>query len=109
MVRFGLVSTLSAGRMAYRFPFTPFPRGWFRIAPDAVLSPGSVLAVHYFGRDLVLFRDMNGVPRLFDAHCAHLGAHLGHGGIIVDGHHPLSLSWLAVRRDGPLRQYPLHR
>jgi nitrite reductase/ring-hydroxylating ferredoxin subunit len=39
-----------------------------------------VQALHYFGRDLVLFRDEEGEPHLLDAFCRHLGAHLGHGG-----------------------------
>ena len=34
----------------------------------------------YFGRDYVLYRDEQGVPHILDAHCRHLGAHLGYGG-----------------------------
>ena len=33
-----------------------------------------------FGRDVVLFRTESGEPRMVDAYCAHLGAHLGVGG-----------------------------
>lgn len=36
-----------------------------------------------FGRDLVLCRAEDGIARLFDAYCPHLGAHLGYGGRIV--------------------------
>ncbi len=36
--------------------------------------------VSYLGRDLVLFRGDDGTARVFDAHCPHLGAHLGVGG-----------------------------
>ena len=34
----------------------------------------------YLGRDLVLFRGEDGVARVFDAYCPHMGAHLGIGG-----------------------------
>lgn len=70
--------------MASRFPFTSFPKGWFTVAWSSDLKPGDVLPLHYFDRDLVLFRTESGQPRVLDAHCPHLGAHLGHGGV-VDG------------------------
>jgi phenylpropionate dioxygenase-like ring-hydroxylating dioxygenase large terminal subunit len=66
-----------------RFPF-PIPNGWFVVAISDQLGAGHVRALHYFGRDLVLYRTTDGVPRLVDAYCAHLGAHLGVGGK-VDG------------------------
>src|SRR4051794_6334760 len=62
-----------------RFPF-PIPNGWFVVATSDELSAGEVRSLHYFGRDLVLFRTEGGEPRLTDAYCAHLGAHLGVGG-----------------------------
>ena len=34
----------------------------------------------YLGQDLVLFRGEDGIARVFDAYCPHLGAHLGIGG-----------------------------
>jgi nitrite reductase/ring-hydroxylating ferredoxin subunit len=62
-----------------RFPF-PIPNGWFVVAMSDEIDPGEVRALHYFGRDLVLFRTDAGEPRLVDAYCPHLGAHLGVGG-----------------------------
>jgi nitrite reductase/ring-hydroxylating ferredoxin subunit len=62
-----------------RFPF-PVPNGWFVVAEAADLGPGEVRALFYFGRDLVLYRTEDGAPRVVDAHCPHLGAHLGVGG-----------------------------
>jgi nitrite reductase/ring-hydroxylating ferredoxin subunit len=62
-----------------RFPF-PIPNGWFIVAMSDQLDPGQVQSLHYFGRDLVLFRTESGQPRLADAYCPHLGAHLGVGG-----------------------------
>lgn len=63
-----------------RFPFTSFPNGWFKVAYSDELSPKKVIPLHYFGKDLVLFRTEDGISHVFDAHCPHLGAHLGHGG-----------------------------
>lgn len=63
-----------------RFPFPPYPNGWFRVAYADELGAGEVRPVHRFGRELVLFRDDEGAAHLLDAHCRHLGAHLGHGG-----------------------------
>ena len=69
--------------MSERFPFS-IPNGWFQIAYSDELEPGGVLPLHYFGQDLVLFRAEGGEVALLDAFCPHLGAHLGHGGV-VDG------------------------
>jgi phenylpropionate dioxygenase-like ring-hydroxylating dioxygenase large terminal subunit len=69
----------------YRFPVPPFPTGWFQVAYGDELKDGDVLPLEYFGQHLVLFRDGNGVARVLDAFCPHLGAHLGYGGVIEDG------------------------
>ncbi len=66
--------------MNSRFPFTPFPKGWFRIATSSDIHRGQVKPLHYFGRDLVVLRTADGQAHVFDAHCPHLGAHLGYGG-----------------------------
>jgi nitrite reductase/ring-hydroxylating ferredoxin subunit len=62
-----------------RFPF-PVPNGWFIVARSDELAVGEVQAIFAFGRDLVLFRTERGEPRVLDAHCPHLGAHLAVGG-----------------------------
>ena len=59
---------------------TGFPRGWFVVAWSEDLPVGGVRPLKYFGRDLVLFRTESGVPKMLDAFCPPLGAHLGHGG-----------------------------
>ena len=69
--------------MKREFPFPPYPRGWYRVADSADLAPGAVLRLEYFGRPLVGVRFESGEARVFDAHCPHLGAHLGYGGIVV--------------------------
>jgi len=65
--------------MTYGFPF-PMPNGWFQVGYSEDLPPGSVRPLHYFERELVLFRTASGEPALLDAFCPHLGAHLGEGG-----------------------------
>ena len=64
---------------ARRFPF-PVPNGWFVVAQADDLAPGEVRALYFFARDLVLYRGDDGEPHVVDAHCPHLGAHLGVGG-----------------------------
>lgn len=66
----------------YRYPFPPYADGWFQVAYSDELAPGDVVPLKYFGRDLVLFRTEGGAPAVLDAHCPHLGAHLGHGGCV---------------------------
>lgn len=67
-----------------RFPFSPNPVGWFVVSYSDELSVRGVVPLHYFGVPLVLYRGADGRARVLDAHCPHLGAHLGHGGA-VDG------------------------
>jgi 3-ketosteroid 9alpha-monooxygenase subunit A len=62
-----------------RFPFG-LPKGWFQVGYSHELEVGQVVPLRYFNKDLVLFRGEDGVARVWDAHCPHLGAHLGHGG-----------------------------
>ena len=72
----------STGPTDRRFPF-PIPNGWFTVCFADELPSGAVRPLHYFGRELVLFRTESGEARLLDAYCRHLGAHMGHGGKVV--------------------------
>jgi 3-ketosteroid 9alpha-monooxygenase subunit A len=58
----------------------PYPNGWYQVAYSDEIAPGQVEALHYFGKDFVVFRSENGTLSVLDAHCSHMGAHLGHGG-----------------------------
>jgi len=71
--------------MGSRYPFPASPNGWFSVGASDALGVGDVRPVHYLGRDLVLFRGDDGRARVFDAHCPHLGAHLGVGGEVRGG------------------------
>ena len=75
--------TATPSLSTYRYPFPPFPDGWFQVGYSDELAPGQVVPLKYFGRELVLYRGEDGVAHLLDAHCPHLGAHLGHGGRVV--------------------------
>ncbi len=66
-----------------RYPF-PVPNGWFVVAEAGDIAPGEIRAIRYFDRDLVLYRSADGTPRVMDAHCPHLGAHLAVGGRVED-------------------------
>lgn len=68
---------------APRFPFPRYPRGWFQVGYSDEVAPGQSLPLKYFGKDLVIFRGESGKLTVLDAHCPHLGAHLGHGGKVV--------------------------
>lgn len=65
-------------RFGTRYPFHPYPTGWFSVGFVEDLAPCDVRPLRYFGRDLVLFRTESGEAVVTDAHCPHLGAHLGY-------------------------------
>src|SRR5687768_3549653 len=66
------------------FPYRTFPTGWFQVDWSGALAPGEVKPIRYFDRDLVLYRGTGGEAHIMDAHCPHLGAHLGVGGRVED-------------------------
>ena len=70
---------------AYRYPFGPYPTGWYLALESRALAPGAVVPLSLFGRELVAFRSQQTRRAvILDAHCPHMGAHLGYGGK-VDG------------------------
>jgi phenylpropionate dioxygenase-like ring-hydroxylating dioxygenase large terminal subunit len=62
---------------------TTFPRGWFVAAFSSELPAKGVKSLRFFGERLVAFRGEDGVAHVLDAYCAHMGADLGAGGIVV--------------------------
>jgi len=61
----------------------PIPNGWFAVAFSNELVAGEVRRIHYFDEDLVLYRGREGAPKVLDAYCPHLGAHLAEGGRVI--------------------------
>ncbi|MEZ0049062.1 3-ketosteroid 9alpha-monooxygenase subunit A [Mycobacterium sp. MAA66] len=66
-----------------KVPFTWKVTGWFMIGWSAEFTVGQTTALHFFGEDMAAYRDQNGELHLLEAHCKHLGAHIGHGGKVV--------------------------
>jgi nitrite reductase/ring-hydroxylating ferredoxin subunit len=58
----------------------PIPSAWFCVGVASEISRGSVTTRRLAGRDIVLFRTADGALAALDAHCPHLGAHMGKGG-----------------------------
>lgn len=63
-----------------RYPIPRYPTGWFQVAYGDEIAVGEAKPLKCFGKDLVMFRGESGAVAVLDAHCPHLGAHLGHGG-----------------------------
>ena len=66
-----------------KVPFTWKVTGWFMVGWSPEFPIGEVRPLHYFGEDLVAYRDEQGDLHIMEAHCKHLGAHIGHGGTVV--------------------------
>lgn len=92
--------------MPGRYPFPAAPNGWFGVAASADLGPGEVRPLAYLGRDLVLFRGEDGAARVFDAHCPHLGAHLGVGGRVCGDGLACPFHGWRFGADGSLAEVP---
>ena len=70
--------------MSSRYPFPAVPDGWYGVGAAEDVASGEVATLRYLDRELVAFRGQSGHVRVFDAHCPHLGAHLGVGGRVCD-------------------------
>ena len=66
-----------------KVPFTWKVTGWFMVGWSPEFPVGEVRPLHYFGEDLVAYRDESGELHVLEANCKHLGAHIGHGGKVV--------------------------
>lgn len=67
-----------------RYPFSNNYNGWFRVANSKDIPIGAIQSVKYFGKDLIIFRGQDNNVHVLDAYCAHLGAHLGKGGKVIN-------------------------
>ena len=71
--------------MAGRYPFSPFPDGWFFVCYSHELPRGKLFSKKFMGKEIVAFRGASGQVSVSDAYCPHLGAHLAKGGGCVEG------------------------
>ncbi len=62
----------------------PVPNGWYAAIDTASLPAGAVEPFVAVERELVAFRDGHGDAHVLDAHCPHMGAHLGGGSVSDD-------------------------
>jgi len=68
--------------MTRRIDLPPFPDSWYYVASSHDVAPGELVTLHYFGQDFICWRGESGTINVLDAYCAHLGAHIGHGGFV---------------------------
>lgn len=66
--------------MESRFPFSSYPKGWYQVEISKKITKGKIHSFNFFGKSIVCVRAEDGTVSVFDAHCPHLGAHLGVGG-----------------------------
>lgn len=76
------LSELEFGEKGIGLSSYRYPTGWFPIGWSADIEVGEVKPIHYFGREMVMFRTESGELTVLDAYCQHLGAHMGHGGVV---------------------------
>ncbi|MHB1139571.1 MAG: Rieske 2Fe-2S domain-containing protein [Microthrixaceae bacterium] len=69
----------TAYELAARPEPPPIPDGWYAAGTSDELLAGQVRPLIAVGRELVVFRGEDGVASVLDAHCPHMGAHLGGG------------------------------
>ncbi len=62
----------------------PVPNGWYAIAPSTAVGVGETASAIAVQRELVVFRGADGIVHTVDAHCPHMGAHLGGGQVEGD-------------------------
>jgi 3-ketosteroid 9alpha-monooxygenase subunit A len=62
--------------MKYRDSTAGFPKGWYCVAESGQVPENTIFPATYLDNDIVIFRDAEGIARVADAYCPHLGAHL---------------------------------
>src|SRR5450830_632442 len=72
--------------LSSRFPFSSYPCGWYAVAWASDIGNESITSLKLCGKDIVIVRTGSGQLAVYDAHCPHLGAHLGYGGAVVGEH-----------------------
>lgn len=76
------------------------------VGPSSVVGKKDVAPLYLWGRDLVLFRGVDGEVGLLDAWCAHMGTHIGYGGYVKDNCVLCPYHEWAFDKDGVLKNIP---
>jgi len=71
------------GNRTHNHSLTPFPNSWYAVSFSVDLKPGKILTTRFCGDEVILFRTETGKAVMMEAYCPHLGAHFGHGGVVV--------------------------
>ena len=71
----------SEGPLERSWPL-PTPMGWYSAGYSDEFSLGRVEGRRFVGRELIVWRDLDGVAQVSAAFCPHLGAHLAVGGCV---------------------------
>ena len=62
-----------------RQPLPEWPQGWYVVGRARDLRAGQLLRTTLAQQEIVVFRTASGALGALDAHCPHMGAHLGLG------------------------------
>lgn len=93
--------------ISLRYPMSAYPTGWYSLCYGDDLAKDEIKNVNVMGQQLIAVRDQNGKAQVYDAYCPHLGAHLGHGGVIENGHIRCPFhSWEFSTNDGSCQSIP---
>jgi phenylpropionate dioxygenase-like ring-hydroxylating dioxygenase large terminal subunit len=57
------------------------PEGWFWLLRSQDVALGKAAPARFWNRDFVVYRGHDGLVRILDAHCPHMGAHLCDGSV----------------------------
>jgi nitrite reductase/ring-hydroxylating ferredoxin subunit len=60
----------------------PYPSSWYLVCTAEELKKGEVRSMVFCGQETVAYRTESGKVLMTGAYCAHMGAHLGKGGIV---------------------------
>ncbi len=61
--------------------FETLVEGWYWAIQSKEVKKGKVKPLQMLGRDLIVYRGVDGVARVMDAYCPHMGAHLAEGSV----------------------------
>jgi phenylpropionate dioxygenase-like ring-hydroxylating dioxygenase large terminal subunit len=64
---------------------TQFAQGWYWALPSRSLKIGKVKAVTLLGKNLAIYRGIDGIAIAMDAYCPHMGTHLAEGKVEGNG------------------------
>jgi nitrite reductase/ring-hydroxylating ferredoxin subunit len=78
------LSTLAPIPKAYRDHTEGYAKGWYSVADSDDVTSDAMLPVSYLDQQFVVYRDREGVARVSEAYCPHLGAHLASADGCID-------------------------